>query len=160
MAATMSFTTKMRLYLAGWRPRRDVWERLRLPASLAVFPEAKRILSSFGGLRFGNRNEHVVFDPSDAVADDTELVWRCEKAVGRRLYPIGYQEHQDREPILVDEGGAVYMNFGDRLYVVAGTFEKVVKTLARAGQAKALEVPPLGSGLTETSWFVGDTVRP
>ncbi len=107
--------TRLKLYFAGWRPDRDVWGQLRLPASPAVFPEAERILRRFGGLRFGNSCEQVRIEPFDAVGDEDDLRERCETKVGRRLYPIGYREHQDREPVFVDEAGIVYINFGDDL---------------------------------------------
>ncbi|MFL5328877.1 MAG: SUKH-3 domain-containing protein [Gemmataceae bacterium] len=141
--------TRLRLFLAGWRSKRDVWAKLRLPTSPMAFPEAKRILSKFGGLRFGNSSEHIVFEPADALAYDPDLIRRCEAMVGRRLYPIGYQEHQEREPILVDESGSIYINFDDELFRLADSFEEVLSDVARACLAPKKRV-----GATP-KWLVG-----
>jgi len=137
--------------LAGWRPHRDVWANLRLPMSLVAFPAAKSILNRFGGLRFGSRNEHVVLEPTEALVYNPDLIRRCERILGRQFYPIGYQEHQDREPILVDVSGAVYIVFGDDLYRVADSFDAVLSKVARGRL-----VPRQCEGITATKWFVGE----
>src|SRR5687768_3399486 len=72
------WTTVLRLIFAGWHPRRNVWGRLKLPGGFEVFPEAERVLGRFGGLRFGDRNEHARLDPS--VGD--EEVGRINECVG------------------------------------------------------------------------------
>ena len=66
-----SWSTRLRLVLAGWRPNRDVWERLTLPAGLAPFAAARAVLREFGGLRLGSDNEHMWLDPAlgEKVAD-------------------------------------------------------------------------------------------
>lgn len=148
--------TRMRLYLAGWRPHRDVWGQFPLPRYPSVFPEAERILRSFGGLQFGDRNEHVRIDPVAAIEHDEDLAGRCEAAVGRRLYPVGYQEHQDREAVFVDEAGCVYINFGDELCLLAETFEAALAYLVRPGQARTSGPPQHVPGCKATRWPVGD----
>lgn len=147
---------KARLLLAGWHSQRDVWDRLRLPASSAVFPEAKRILSRFGLLRFGNRNEHVALDPAAAIEHDPDLIRRCEAAVGRPLYPLGYQEHQDREAVLVDEDGAIYMNFGDDLHLLAMSFEASLGCLSRPGKVRDFHAALRSAGVPPKQWAVGE----
>jgi hypothetical protein len=125
------------LTVAGWRPHRNCGDQLRLPESPAAFPVAQRILREFGGLRFGHPNEHIVLDPLGAIDGDPELLARCEKAVGRVLYPLGYQEHQDREAILVDQDGAIYLNFGDGyLHLLAGSFEASLPYLVCPGNPR------------------------
>jgi hypothetical protein len=130
MNQRLRWTTIPRLVFAGWRPNRNVWARLKLPASFEVFPEARRILSRFGGLKFGDRNELARLDPSsgDEVSDQIRA---CEKLLGRRLYPLGYREHQDREYVLVDEAGTVYLLAGDTLHLLAASFEIAIDDLAR-----------------------------
>ena len=149
-----------RLLLAGWLPRRDVWARLRLPPSPPLFPEARRVLSRFGRLRFGDRNEHVLFDPIAVMDDDGDLLRRCEAAVGRRLYPLGYQEHQDREAIFVDEDGAIYVNFGDDLRLLAASFEASLRYLARPGAARSFRAVSQTAGIQPRHWSVGPARHP
>jgi len=153
-------SVKARLLLAGWRSNRDVWDELRLPVSLVVFSEAKRILSRFGGLRFGNRNEHVVLDPVSAIEHDPDLLRRCEAAVGRPLYPLGYQEHQDREAILVDEDGAIYLNFGDDLHLLAMSFEASLRYLVHAGKSRDFHAALCKARVPPRRWTVGDPASP
>lgn len=127
-----------------------------MPGDLSVFPEAERILRSFGVLQFGDRNEHVRIDPVAAIENDEGLAERCEAAVGRRLYPIGYQEHQDREAVFVDEAGRVYINFGDELHLLAETFEAALAYLVRPGQARRPGPPQRVPGSNATRWAIGD----
>ena len=101
------WSTWLRLLLAGWRPGRNVLNRLTLPESLEVFPEAERILAEFGNLRFGDRNDQVRLDPS-LGQEIVEQLKMYERELGRRLYPLGVWQHQDRIYLLVDENGVVY----------------------------------------------------
>jgi hypothetical protein len=150
-----------RLLLAGWTPHRDVWDRLELPATPTPFPEAKRILSRFGRLRFGNTNEQLVLEPLTATEHDPDLLRRCEDAVGRRLYPLGYQEHQDREPIFVDEDGAIYLNFGDDLHLLGKSFESSLRYLAHpGGTARDFRAVLRTAGIKPNKWTVGDPAAP
>ena len=118
---------------AGWFEGRNVLAHIPLPAGIPVFTEAERILASFGGLRFGNQTEYVLLDPKAAIEEDDTLLARCQSITGQQLYPIGYQEHQDRETVFVAQDGSVYMNFGDDLYLIAASFELALKYLAHAG---------------------------
>ncbi len=151
----LQLTTKVRLWWAGWRPRRDVWGQLKLPISPPMFPEAKRVLSRYGGLRFGNSDEHLALEPVRAMEDDEGLLARCELALGRRLYPLGYQVHQDPEVIFIDERGALFKTSGDELYSVAETFEEALWCIVRPGQA-GLNWRPGSNGLGSKPWWVGD----
>jgi SUKH-3 immunity protein len=137
-----------------------VWDRLELPASPVPFAEAKRILGRFGRLRFGRSNEHVVLDPVGATEHDSDLLRRCETAVGRRLFPLGYQEHQDREPIFVDEDGAIYVNFGDDLRLLGRSFEASLRYLARAGAARDFHAVLRKVGMQPKQWSVGEPAVP
>lgn len=153
-SSRIGLLTRARLCLAGWRPHRDVSGQLTWPESLVVFPEAERVLRRFGGLRFGDPNEYVRIDPVAATEDDEGLTGQCELAVSRRLYPIGYQEHQDRETIFVDETGRVYIHSGERLYLLAETFEA-----ALAGLVRPPCFPQRGREDRTTSWLVSDDSR-
>jgi hypothetical protein len=144
------------LLLAGWSPFRDAWDRLALPPGPAPFPEAKRILSRFGRLCFGDRSERVVLDPAAAIEDDPDLLRRCEAAMGRRLYPLGHQQHQDREPIFVDERGAIYVNVGDDLHLLAKSFEASLRYLTRPGSFRDFDALFGRAGDEPRRWNVGE----
>jgi hypothetical protein len=101
------WSTWLRLVLAGWRRDRDVWAALDVPKALRVFPEARRILGAYGGLRFSDRNEWTHLDPSFGKEILPQIAW-AERELGRALYPLGYTEHQDRIYLLVDEAGIIY----------------------------------------------------
>jgi hypothetical protein len=121
---TPTWMTTIALVFNGWWPGRDVWGRLKLPPSFEAFPEAKRILARYGGLTFGPKTDYTRFDPSagEEVADDIK---EYQKQVGRRLYPVGYREHQDREYLLVDEAGIIYL-LTDELRPMASSFERLL----------------------------------
>lgn len=150
----MQLTTRKRLFLAGWRPRRDVWGQLKLPVSPPVFPEAERVLRRYGGLQFGDSNEHLSLDPLRATEGDEGLLSRCELALGRRLYPLGYQLHQDPESIFIDEQGALFKTSGDELYCVAETFEEALWCIVRPSHA-GLDWRPGSHGRGSKPWWVG-----
>lgn len=126
----LKLTMILRLTFAGWHRNRSMWGRLGLPASFDVFPEAKRILDSFGGLNFGNRNEYARIDPSSGD-EALSQIRECERKLSRRLYPVGYREHEDREYFLVDETGIVYLLIGDMLHPLASSFEKALDYIVR-----------------------------
>lgn len=44
-----------------------MWGQVPLPSDPGLFPEAERISWSFGGLRFGDRNERGRIDPVAAI---------------------------------------------------------------------------------------------
>jgi hypothetical protein len=52
-----------------------------------VFPEAKRILSQYGDLKFGDKNEWMRFDPSVGNEIREQIGWG-ETQIGRSLYPL------------------------------------------------------------------------
>ena len=96
------------LYLSGWRRSRNVWDKLKLPPSLTVFPKAKEILAEYGGLRFGDSDYFEHLDPytGEEVAD---LIKQFEQKLEKRFYPVGIIAGQDEEYILVDEKGVVFL---------------------------------------------------
>jgi hypothetical protein len=123
------WTTKLKLFLAGWRPRRNRLRQLRLPISMELFPAAERVLAEFGGLTFGSRTEHIALDPAwgEAFADEIKAY---ASLIGARLYPIGVMEHQDRHYILIDERGVVYTLI-DQLEPLASSFHRAIEFLVR-----------------------------
>ena len=128
------WTTLLRLYIAGWRPSRNVWTKLKLPKSLQVFPEAQRILSEFGGLKFGDWQNNVSFDPTPGE-EVAEPIKTFEGVLGVRLYPVGAMEHQDCHYLLVDEKGIVYTLIDGvdsfDLEPLASSFERTAEFLVR-----------------------------
>lgn len=126
---TWRWTTRLKLRAAGWRPNRNVWDRLKLPQSLSVFPEAKRILAEFGDLRFSSPAESVHLDPSvgEEIADQIKVY---EKKLGRPLYPVGILEGGDTLYLLVDDKGLVYA-LSDQLEPFASSFERAIGYLVR-----------------------------
>ena len=107
MTRRRRWTTWLTLLVAGWRPCRNIWCQLDLPSGLEVFPEAKRILTEYGGLKFQRSSEVVHLDPSTAEPIVGQIR-RYEEASGRRLYPLGFYEHQDQLYLLIDDQGVVY----------------------------------------------------
>jgi hypothetical protein len=107
-----------------------VWERLKLPKSFPVFPEAKRILAEFGDLKFSDRTESVDLDPSvgEEVADEIRVF---EKKLGRPLYPVGILEGGDALYLLIDDKGFVYALSGRLLEPFASSFERAIEYLVR-----------------------------
>jgi len=136
------WTTAFRLFLAGWRRKTNQWDGLRLPPSFEVFPEARRVLTKFGGLRFGGSNEYICLEAS-AGEEVVDQIRKCEAKIGRRLYPVGFREHQDREYFLVDEDGTAYLIAGGALYIVASSFERALDHIVwgwKAPLVKSVEI--------------------
>ncbi|HEX2973072.1 MAG TPA: SUKH-3 domain-containing protein [Tepidisphaeraceae bacterium] len=138
-ARRFRWTTIVRLVFAGWYPKRDRCPQLRLPMSFELFPAAKRVLAEFGNLKFGNSSERTWLDPSsgDEVAD---RIWECEGKLGRRLYPIGYYEHQDRDYYLIDESGIVYELWGDTLEPLASSIERALEHVFLRGMRRNRDI--------------------
>jgi hypothetical protein len=147
--------TRLRLLLAGWRPNRDRWDRLNLPPSLTPFPEARRVLAEFGGLKFGNRNDGVVLDPSlgEEVAEEIKAF---ERKLRVRLYPVGVMDHQDRHYLLVDEHGIVYTLI-DQLEPLATSFHRALEYLIRQmADRRDVEADLRPAGLFGKVWRLDD----
>jgi hypothetical protein len=154
----LSVATTARLLLAGWRPGRDVLGRLPLPESFELFSEAERVLRQFAGLEFGNRNDYARLDP--AAGDEVVgPIRECERKVGRRMYPVGFTEHQDRAYYLVDETGVVYLMFpGDELQPLASSFERALDSITRRSirrRDRDEDLRPLG--LVGKSWELAES---
>jgi hypothetical protein len=107
--------------------------------------------------RFGTDNEHVLLDPIAAIEHNGSALQRCQAAVGKALYPVGYQEHQDREPIFVDESGSTYINFGDDLYLLAASFEGALAYLTLSGSTRAADRTLNGANLKQWSLAPDET---
>lgn len=122
--------TYVKLLLAGWRPNRNVLSHLRLPPSFALFPEAKRVLAEYGNVRLGDRNEYYLFDPFLGEEGAKEIL-PFERILGRRLYPLGINEHQDVLYLVIDEKGIVYGIMLDECEPLASSFEVAVETFVR-----------------------------
>jgi hypothetical protein len=121
--------TRLRLLFSGWRPRRRVWEQLKLPTSFSPFSAAERLLTEFGNLKFGDKNEYVLLDPSLAERAEMEILG-YERVLGRRLFPIGVGDHQDPVYLLVDEGGIIY-TLDYELRPFASSFDRAIDHLVR-----------------------------
>ena len=148
----LRWTTVVGLIFAGWYPGRNVWGRVQLPKGFEVFPEAERVLGRFGGLKFGDRNEHARLAPA-AGEEEAGRIGECVRKLGRRLYPVGYYEHQDREYYLVDEAGIVYLLTGDTLHALASSFEKALDYIVWCRIRRGEVERDLGRlGLGDTRW--------
>ena len=92
-----------------------------------MFPEVRRVLAEFGDLKFGKSNDYVRIAPSEAK-NVVEEIRRYEALIGRRLYPLGVMEHQDRHYLVLDENGIVYTLI-DELEPLASSFERAIEFL-------------------------------
>lgn len=103
------WSTRLALFFAGWRRNRNVWHRLVLPESICIFPEAKRVLSSYGKLGYGSKNAsyYVRLDPMLAEAN-SEQIKAFVTGIGMQLYPLGLMVIQDDYCLLVAENGVAY----------------------------------------------------
>ncbi len=166
---------RLRLLRAGWRrARRDVWGELRLPTGIAVFPEARRILARYDGLRFSTRFHEIVV--LDHCVDEEILSPIREDSVllNKRLHPLGYQEVQDRLYRLVDETGWICaLEAGaspddDGGWVIEGSariqassFERALPYLARGDvDLSEGEADLRAAGVAGRSWTVGPLKGP
>lgn len=104
-----SWRTSLRLVLHGWRPGRNVWSRIKYPASLTPFPEAVRVLSQFGMLRFGyTRGDLIVRLDPQRCDGFTEQILAFQSHLGRLVFPLGDMVIQDVWRLLIDESGIIY----------------------------------------------------
>jgi hypothetical protein len=147
------WTTWARLLVAGWRPGRYVWDRLRLPNGLETFPTARRVLTEFGGLKLGDRTEDVRLDPSLSDAECLAEIPFYEGKLGRRLYPVGVIEHQDQVWILLDEQGFVYTLLPTvSLKPYASSFDQAIEFLVAGVNRRAQEDDLRAAGLLGQEW--------
>ena len=145
--------TLLGLVFVGWYPRRDVWGRLRLPPSFELLPEAKRILAEFGGLKFGQRTNFTWFDPS-AGEEVVGEIRQFEVLCGHRLYPLGFREHQDREYLLVDESGVIYL-LSDGLQPFASSFNRALQLLFWKVQRRVqIDRDLQSTGMAGKNWYI------
>ncbi|WP_165250808.1 SUKH-3 domain-containing protein [Paludisphaera soli] len=160
---------RLRLLRAGWRPRREVWGELRLPTGLEVFPEARRILAQYGGLRFSTVPfEVVILDPC-RDQDEVSRIRDASRLLNKRLYRVGYQEVQDRLYLLLDETGWIYTLEGGvgpdehgnwvveaAVRIQASSFERALPYLTRGEVDVAQgEADLRAAGITSQAWTVG-----
>jgi hypothetical protein len=123
------WVTHLSLLLSGWKPWRRVWEQLKLPTSLSPFSAAERILTEFGNLKFGDKNEYALLDPSVGERVEKEIRG-YERVIGRRLFLIGVWCHQDSMYLLVDVGGIIY-TLDHELRPFASSFNRAIDYLVR-----------------------------
>jgi hypothetical protein len=159
--------TRLKLFFAGWRPRRDARGQVRLPRSFTPFGAAERVLAEFGNLRLGHTNDSVTIDPS--VGEEiVEEIKRYEQVLGHRLYPIGVWTHQDRIYLVLDEIGRVYTlsfctqhkrRFDHELRPLASSFDRAIEYLVNGSWSPREAEEDLGPlGMRGQSWRLGDAV--
>ena len=99
----------LRLLLAGWRPGRNVWKKVTIPNGASIFPEAQRVLSEFGKLKFGNKHDdNVVIIGPLVKANLLDSIKHLQGMLKTQLYPIAIWGSVDETYILIDEKGIVY----------------------------------------------------
>jgi hypothetical protein len=145
----------MRLERAGWHPGRDVWSVLKLPSGLDVFPEAKRILSEFGGLTVDNRDQsRLDLDPAlgEEVMEEIEAL--C-KRIGRPLFPLGAADGCDFMYLLIDNVGRLYI-LTNRLEPFASSFERALPWLVQGSMnTREWKEDLQAAGLFGKAWEIG-----
>ena len=156
------WTTWFKLRSAGWRPGRDIWDKLDLSGSPPIFPEARRILAEFGGLRFGPPHEIYDLGPSTnaEVADRLE---EFGQLIQSRLYCVGYYEHQDRIYFIVGEDGTTYTLIEgydendeetSELEPLASSFERLIDLFTRTAHRSETIEDLRAIGLLGRIWFL------
>lgn len=153
------WTTLLKLLFAGWRPNRNGLELLQLPSELAIFPEARRVLSEFGGLSFGNSNKHVCLDPLTA-GEIYGHIGTLECAMGCRLYPVGVWEHQDPMYVLVNERGIVFIIEANECRPLASSFDRAIEYIVRQKWDREEKEEDLGRlGMVGKSWRLNEAAE-
>jgi hypothetical protein len=128
---------------------------LKLPRSFSLFPEAQRVLTEFGGLRFGDRNDYVDLNPALGEEGADEIL-PFEVVLETQLYPVGIMEHQDRIYIVIDEKGIVYTVCLDELKPFASSFDRAIECLAGSSVPRREREADLRSvGLFGKEWRRG-----
>lgn len=131
--------TTAALVAAGWRPARtaglDVmrWEAVLESAGLALFPEARRLLLEFGGLRLATRPPNsplglawVYFDPTTRPFDGP-LLEALGKKLGTSVLPIG-EEASSRAQLAVGADRRVFL-LSEPTEVVGGNIDRALENL-------------------------------
>ncbi|MGW4855162.1 SUKH-3 domain-containing protein [Streptomyces sp. NPDC004288] len=129
---------------AGWFPGRDLGARL--PGMLAfvadrfaeeghpveAFPAAADFVREFGGLRLvipGTPPDAVGLTPHWIYEESGEDVAELARALGERLFPVGYETF-DGAMVLVDETGRFFLlHHTGPSYLGADPFEAVGRLL-------------------------------
>lgn len=149
--------TWFRLVLAGWRPNRNAWNQLKLPESFDVFPEARRVLTEFGNLKFERAWGTLILDPF--VGEEVRgEIQEYEKQLGYALYPIGIDDGGDTLYLLIDEDGIIYAMSGD-LQPFAGCFGVAIdRLLCGLIDKRALDEDLRAVQMSGRVWCRGSTV--
>ena len=145
--------TRIMLLLNGWWPKRR--DPKSLPKSFEPFPIAMETLRKYGGRSLRKPSEVLVLDPTagDEIAGDIK---KYEILPGRRLYPLGVREHQEKEHILIDENGVIYVLM-DGLIPIAPSFERFIHNYFWNKQSRAIVGNELRSvGLEGVAWKLQD----
>ncbi|MFE2555943.1 SUKH-3 domain-containing protein [Streptomyces sp. NPDC059352] len=136
---------------AGWSPGRDIGERL--PGLLRFVTErfadeghpvepfraARDFVREFGGLRLvipGTPPDAIGLTPHWIYEESAEDVAELAANLGRRLFPVGYEEF-DGGMVLVDETGRFFLLHHTGPYCVGQNPYEAIGGLLRGGQEEA-----------------------
>jgi hypothetical protein len=136
---------------AGWFRGRDIGERL--PGLLRVVTErfadeghpvepfraAEAFVREFGGLRLvvpGHPPDAVGFTPHWIYEESGEDVAELAGDLGRRLFPVGYEEF-DGGMILIDETGRFFLMHHTGPYFLGVDTQEAVSCLLRGPRREA-----------------------
>lgn len=150
--------TCIRLWLRGWRAGRHVLNKLNLPESFALFPAAEHVLDEFGDLYLGDESDHLHVIPQ-AGMEVVHQIKGMEESLGDALYPLGILEHQDREYVLINPAGHVFLLQGcvddetANLVPAGFRFEHLIEWFLGARSFEKTRVAHLeAAGLNGRSW--------
>lgn len=152
--------TRYHLWRAGWRPGRNIWGEIQLPPSFPEMERAKDCLAEFGGLKVGTPTDYMLIEPmlAEAVSD---LILKFQAQVDSVLYPLGIQQHQDREYVLMDSDGLVFVmnTFDDNckaeLNPVGSSFDKFLEHFVIGASCQKEIIADLRSAeLQSKSWQI------
>lgn len=100
---------RKQLVRLGWRPDRDVWDALKRPKRIEVFPVAQSLLANVGGLELWTPERDLRLTLKPDLADEfIDQILFFASHMRRMLYPIGTCVVQDEVLLLVDEFGVVH----------------------------------------------------
>ncbi|MFD9032811.1 SUKH-3 domain-containing protein [Streptomyces sp. NPDC059567] len=139
------------LTAAGWSPGRDIGAEL--PELLRVvterfadeghpvepFEAAQDFVREFGGLRLpipGTPPDAVGFTPQWIYEESAEDVAELAEDLGRRLFPVGYEEF-DASMILIDETGHFFLMHHTGPYFLGASAYEAISALLRGPQEEA-----------------------
>lgn len=144
---------KASLMLHGYYPGRNVWDKIKLPREFSPFSPAQTVLAEFGGIKFGGPGNIVAFEPSNGD-EEAKSIHQYETLTGRRFYPLGFREHQDREYLIIDTQGIIFL-LADGLKPYASHFDRALQYLVWRIERKVYFDSDLSTvGLVGKSWYL------